>query len=622
MCGILGMVEPSAFGVDAGTFTTMLDAIAHRGPDQSGVWEGEGVLLGHRRLSIIDLTENGRQPMHDATRRVVVVFNGEIYNHRVLRAELTARGYSFIGHSDTEVIPAAYLEWGDTFVERLSGMFAFALWDRSRRRLILARDRFGEKPLYWRREGGALAFTSEMKAMRGAVSLGEDVDALSTYFVLGYIPAPQCAFAGWSKLCPGEMLVFDAATQREERRRYWSLDGAVGSLNGVTYAQAVDGVDRALTRAVAERLEADVPLGVFLSGGIDSSLVAALAAREHPRIRTFSVVHDDPSFDESRYSRMAAEHLGTDHTYLPMQEGHAREVAGDIGALLDEPFADMSLVPTYLLSRLTRGHVTVALGGDGADELFYGYPTHLAHALAGAVDWLPRMVFSGVRRGVDLLPTSYKDFSLDFRLRRFTAGLGLPVLERHFEWQAHVMAGERDRLFAHGALAAPRFPREAEAGFLPGAETSRRVERADLEWYLPGDIMHKVDLASMANALEVRAPYLDHDFARYVHALPVRYKWGWRRTKSVLRTVAERYLPREIVHRSKQGFGFPLGRWLRRELAGTMREALAESELAACGHFTPGYVTRRIEEHVDGRRDNRKLLWAMLVYMQWRRAYL
>ncbi|NJB68696.1 asparagine synthase (glutamine-hydrolysing) [Desulfobaculum xiamenense] len=619
MCGILGMINPAALGVDRAGFEAHLDRMAHRGPDQSGVWEDGGVMLGHRRLSIIDLSETGRQPMLDADERVAVVFNGEIYNHHELRDELISRGHRFRGTSDTMILPAAYLEWGDGFVERLNGMFAFALYDRARRRLVLARDRFGEKPLYWRAEGTSFVFASELKAVRDVVPPAEDMEALRAFFVFGYVPAPMCVLRGWNKLCPGEMLTFEADGGAVRRSMFWRLNG---ERCGDGYDDAVDRVEAELERAVSMRLEADVPLGVFLSGGIDSSLVAAMAVRHHPNIRTFSVVHDDPSFDESRYSDMAAKHLGTRHTFLRMEEGHALETAGRIGTLLDEPFGDMSLVPTFLLSRLTREHVTVALGGDGADELFFGYPMHLAHYLVGGYVRLPACIRRAVRRGVDMLPVSYRDFSLDFRLRRFVSSAELSPIVRHFEWQAHVTREERGGLFRDAELVDASFLDGFERGIAPDEELPRRVEMADLGWYLSGDIMHKVDIASMANSLEVRAPYLDHRLAQYVHSLPVGYKWGPRRTKTILRAVAERHLPHEIVHRAKQGFGFPLGRWLRRELSGHLREALCADNLRACGHFNPDFVDARIREHIDGRRDNRKLLWALVVYMAWRREFL
>ncbi len=623
MCGIAGAVDASGAALDRRALQAMDDDMRRRGPDDEGTFVDGACMLGHRRLSIIDLG-GGHQPMATPDGKLVVVFNGEIYNFAQLRTRLESLGHKFSSHSDTETILWAYRQWGDACVRELDGMFAFALWDADQRRLLLARDRFGKKPLFYFHDGERLIFASTLSALlqHPRVPRKLDPSAVAEYLALEYVVAPRSILRGVNKLEPASQLSFDAASGRATVDRYWRLrvDGSLAIPEGEGERQ----LESLLADDVAKRLVADVPLGVFLSGGIDSSLVAAVAASQRRNIKTFSVRFADPSFDESKYARLVAERLGTDHVEEELSLDEAVKIAQRLGEILDEPVADGSIVPTYMLSRFARKHVTVALGGDGGDELFAGYPTYLAHKLASWAGPLAHPLLVGKMRQIAaLLPVSHDNFSFDFKLKKLLSGLDAPPAERNYVWLGAIERERIARLMGMTSGDADVY-RAVRARYEEAAGSHlERVLYQDVGLYMCHSVLAKVDRASMAASLEVRAPLLDTALCEFVGRLPMSYKLRGRTGKWLLKKVARRHLPSEIVDRPKKGFGMPTGRWLRAELGEVVRETLLDSgSLCAQGLFVRGELELLLDEHAQGTADHRQRLWALYVLEQWQRTQL
>lgn len=638
MCGITGWLAPDdaqAGGPGAeARLEAMCRAMAHRGPDATGLRVMGPVALGMRRLAVID-PEGGQQPVTNEDGSVWVVFNGEIYNHRALREDLERRGHRFTTASDTEVLVHLYEERGEAFVEDLVGMFAIALWDARRGKLVLARDRMGEKPLYWTRQGGTLVWGSELKCLlaHGEVARRLSLPALARYLAFEYVPSPYAILEGVHKLPPAHLLVVEGGELSV--KPYWRLD-----LTPVRPAPSEDaairGFDAKLHEAVAGQLVADVPLGVFLSGGLDSSTVAAVAARQLAEagaepLLTFSIGFSDPSFDESAHARAVAAHIGARHHERMLEPGMLPAILPAVTGLLDEPFGDASVLPTYLLSAFAREHVTVALGGDGGDELLAGYPTYQAQMLAGLFDHLPgpaaALVGMTARTLVGKLPVNHDNLSLDFKLKRFASALERPPAERHARWLGSFDPGWQAELLTPAVKA--QLAHDDPYGGLAGlwAETAgldplARFLAIDQRTYLPDDILFKVDRASMMASLETRAPLLDHRLVEYANGLPSRYKLKGLTTKHLLRRVAGGYLPKAILERPKKGFGIPVAKWLRAELREPMLDLLSPERLGRAGLFEPRAVEAMLREHLDGVRDHRKPLWTLLMFEWWRETYL
>jgi asparagine synthase (glutamine-hydrolysing) len=614
MCGIAGAVSWTADRriLDEPAVAAMADAMRSRGPDGEGLYRDDRALLAHRRLSIIDL-EGGAQPMSTLDGGLTVVFNGEIYNFALLHARLAALGHRFATRSDTEVILHAYRQWGRACVEQLDGMFAFALWDKPRGELVLARDRFGKKPLYYHHRPGELVFASTLTALLAHPRVPRALDdrGLAEYLGLEYVVAPNTILRDVHKLPAAHAVV--ASARGLETVRYWRL--RVGGARPASQAAAIEELSQRLEAAVRRRLVADVPLGVFLSGGIDSSLVTAFAARERSGIQTFSVRFTDPSFDESKHAREVAAHLGTTHVEGELSIAEAAKIVETLGDILDEPVGDGSIVPTAMLSRFVRRHVTVALGGDGGDELFAGYPTYLAHKLAGAIGPLRKLAGAG-RYLAELLPVSHDNFSFDFKLKKLLLGLDAPLDERNYVWLGAMPKALVDELLGgdHDIYAAARARyREGQGSHL------ERVLYQDIGLYMCHSVLAKVDRASMASSLEVRAPLLDTAFAEYAASLPLAWKLHGRVGKYLLKQLAHRYLPKAIVDRPKKGFGMPIGRWLREDLRSLSHDVLlGGSSLAASGRLRRPVVERMLREHGDGVADHRQRLWTLLVLELWR----
>lgn len=634
MCGICGAVSFEGRALDPAHVVRMRDAMRHRGPDDEGLWVSSpapgaaSVGLGHRRLAIIDLTEAGHQPMENEDGSVRVVFNGEIYNFQDLRPGLEERGHRFRSHSDTEVILHLYEEEGEEAIRRLDGMFALALWDARRGRLLLARDRMGKKPLHYATPPGWFLFASELKGLLAhpGVRATLDPEALLRYLTYEYVPAPRTIWREARKVLPGHLLVVER--ERIEERSYWkprflrpaeipSPDEAARHLTGL------------LTKAVERRLVSDVPLGVFLSGGIDSSAVVALMTRLRPpaSVKTFSIGFHEKSYDESPYARAVADAFGTDHQEEILGGGEMLEVLPEVMGWLDEPFADSSILPTYLLARFTRRRVTVALGGDGGDELFAGYPTFQAHRIAELYRRLPGPLRWAIEKGAGWIPPSPRYMSLEFRARQFLQGIALPAEERNQGWLGSFLPEEARGLLtgeAAGALGtdSPYADlREALRGF-EGEELLDRIAYLYYRFYLQDDILVKVDRASMAVSLEARAPFLDTAVVEFASALPPSFKIRGLSTKWLLKKALGGIVPPQVLHRKKQGFGIPIAHWLNGDLRGAVDAALAPERLRRGGLLRPEPVARLLAEHRAGRRDHRKPLWTLFAFQRWADRHL
>jgi asparagine synthase (glutamine-hydrolysing) len=632
MCGITGWAE-----LDAGApaqegalelLRSMCGRMVHRGPDSEGVLVAPGVGLGMRRLAIIDLA-TGEQPAYNEDKSVAVVLNGEIYNYRELRRDLERRGHAFRSASDTEVLPHLYEEYGAALVDHLNGMFAFALWDARARTLLLARDPLGEKPLYWGVFGGQLLFASEPKVLLAhpAVRTSLNLEALRQYLAFDYVPAPLSIYEGINKLPAAHALTLRDG--RVEVRPYWQLSYSKPE-RVPDEEEATARVRELLADSVRMRLVSDVPLGVLLSGGVDSSAVAAFAVQAAPEtVKTFSISFAEKSFDESRYARGVADFLGTDHHEERLSADLAADLVGEIGAWLDEPVSDPSVVSTYLLARFTRQHVTVALGGDGGDEIFAGYPMYPGHRFAEAYARVPRplsrlLIEPAIRR----LPVKTKNLSFDFKARRFVEGMSYAddVIARHHVWfgsfgplaqGALLTADVRGRTDADSYR-----PARALFAACDAPDLVERMQYLDTKLYLAEDILTKVDRTSMAVSLEVRAPFLDRRVVEYVASLPASYKLRGRTTKYILKRAVAPLVPKFVTRRGKKGFGVPVAEWLKGRLRPLARDLLAPARLSRHGLFEPAYVARLQDEHERGVANHRKLLWTLLVFELWHESFI
>ena len=624
MCGICGIVDMHG-NIDREVLARMARAIRHRGPNDEGFYvmpdnTAVAVGFGFRRLSIIDLA-TGNQPISNEDRTVWVVFNGEIYNFRSLRRDLEQRGHQFSTNSDTEVIVHLYEEMGPRLVERLNGMFAIALWDEAQQALMLARDRFGKKPLYYADLGGTLLFASELKSLvehpRCPAEL--DLDALSRYLALEYIPAPYSIIQGIHKLPAGHRLRWDRGTVRIER--YWKLELSADAPPRPD-AEYVDEFRTLLREAVHRRLISDVPLGAFLSGGIDSSSVVAMMAQALPAhaVKTFSIAFGERSFDESGHARRVAEYFGTDHHEAAFTPEVMVDLLPEVTEWLDEPFGDASILPTYLLSRFTREHVTVALGGDGADEFLAGYPTFVAERFARLYR-VPRLLHANVILPlVDRLPVSTANFSFDFKLKRFLRGASSDDDVRHAIWLGSFTPDEQARLLS--AAARDPFAEQRETFARSSGDAVTRLIDLYATTYLPDDILVKVDRASMACSLEVRAPFLDVDLVEFLGRVPSRLKLHGLQTKHLLKRAMADILPPGIAARPKKGFGIPIGAWFKQELRDALQDELSPERISKQGLFNSLEVQRLVSEHLSGRRDHRKALWTLFVFQLWHRRWI
>jgi asparagine synthase (glutamine-hydrolysing) len=617
MCGICGLVASGGVP-DRDALERMNDTLVHRGPDSAGMVVTGSVGLAARRLSIIDL-ETGDQPIANEDRTVHVVQNGEIYNHAELRKELEAQGHRMrTDHSDTEVLVHLYEQHGASFAERLRGMFAIAIWDARERRLVLARDRFGIKPLHWARlADGGLAFGSELKCMLAAPGFSREIDpdAVEAFLAFNSIPAPLTIYKSARKLPPGHHLVWREGSSDVTVERY------ARELPSTAPRPAQPGdVLEALRDSVRAHLVSDVPVGVLLSGGVDSSALAALAATESgERIHTFSIGFEEQGFDETARARLVAERYGTEHHELVVRP-NAVELLPKLAETFDEPFADSSALPTWLVSELAASHVKVAMSGEGGDELFGGYYTYVADLLAPRVGRLAALA----RPLIERLPSrSNRAASFDYKAKRFARAASLPALERHHGWKEIFDEATRSALLT----------REGPKGSDPlsvyrehfaeteGAPELARLQEVDLNVYLPSDLLVKTDRASMAHSLEARVPFLDKAVSDVALALPTSQKVRGFDKKRMLREAVEPLLPRGVTHGRKQGFSIPAAAWLRGELEPFARDVLSPARVREQGWFDPSVVTAIVDRHVSGREDLSRQIWGLMAFSLWHDRY-
>jgi asparagine synthase (glutamine-hydrolysing) len=616
---------------DCGIVRRMSDTLRHRGPDDEGYFVEGPVALGHRRLTIIDLA-TGRQPIANETATVHAILNGEIYNYRSLAKMLRARGHRFTTSSDTEVIVHAWEEFGADCLAHFNGMFALVLWDAERQTLFAARDRMGEKPLYYAERGGWVVFASEIRALLAHPEIGRDLDlrGLSRYLASGYVPDPHTILEGVHKLPAGHALTVAAGRLRVDR--YWDLPFEREPARRLAPRDPrawTAAVWDALCTSVRHRLVSDVPVGIFLSGGIDSSAVTAAARAVAPgqRFETFSIGFEESSYSEESHARAVAAHLGTEHHQFTFTAADARSLVADLGPRLDEPLADPAFLPTLHLARHTRAAVTVALSGDGGDELLGGYPTFLALAPLGWLGRLPPAALRAAGRLVDALPSSSRYGNPGFLLKQFFRGAAHPP-----DVATQIMMGGLTRLEQDG-LVSPAV-REACAAFDPHgdiAETMTGAPEGDpisrlvyhhCKLYLAGQTLVKMDRGTMAFGVEARAPFLDPDFVALACAMPSALKLRGVTTKYALKRALAGRLPEAILKRRKQGFGVPLAQWLRGPLRPLLEDTLEQGRLRRAGLLDPARVARLVAEHLAGHRDHRKVLWTLLVFERWREAYL
>ena len=621
MCGITGFIGKG----ELADLRRMTDAIAHRGPDDAGYWsdEARGVHLGHRRLSILDLS-GGHQPMLTGDGGLVIVFNGEIYNFAELRAQLVARGHQFqTDHSDTEVLLHGYREWGSALPSRLNGMWAFVIYDRTARKLFGSRDRFGKKPFFYSTQNGAFVFGSELSALRAHPAIGTNLSrrALKKYFAYGYIPAPHSILEHVFKLPGGHSFTLDVDDPARAPRieKYW--DYVIEPFAGAEIPADPERVwgeelRARLDTAVRRRLVADVPVGVFLSGGIDSSAITAFASKHVPagRLKTFSIGFEEASFDESAYAKRVAELFQTDHHSEILSISRAHSILPAIAARLDEPMGDSSLLPTYLLSEFTRKHVTVALGGDAGDELFAGYDPFVAVRKAELYAKLvPRPVHAAIRFLAARLPVSHQNMSFDFKLKRTLRGLSHPSKLWLPVWMSSLDASELRDLFNEPVDLEDVFS-EAISAWESCAQTDivDRTLQYYTKLYLQDDILVKVDRATMMHGLEARAPFLDIDFVNFARRIPSAWKYRHGQTKYILKKALEPLLPADVLYRKKKGFGVPIGAWFKDGKLGLD----AASPLPVPNQ---AFAQAKLLEHRSGRSDQRAFLWNAWVLAQWQK---
>jgi asparagine synthase (glutamine-hydrolysing) len=625
MCGIVGQLRSSGHPVDQELIARMCAALEHRGPDSRGVHHDHGIGLGVQRLRVLDLN-TGDQPIYNEDRSVVVVMNGEIYNYRELRRDLGARGHRFATQGDAEVLVHLYEEHGVECVTRAHGMFAFALWDTRRRQLLLARDRVGKKPLLYSARDGVLSFASEMGALLEDETIPRRADrlALDRFLAFGYVPTPLSAISDVHKLPPAHVLV--AHDGRIELKRYWTLD--YGHKLDAPVEEISERIRETLRAATRRRLAADVPVGVFLSGGIDSSaIVAAMAEASPGQVRTFAIGFDDASVDERRYARQIAQRFGTEHEEFQVR-ADAVEMLPRIVRHHGEPFADSTAIPSFYLAEMTRRHVTVALNGDGGDELFGGYARYTANVVAGRLDRLPY----AFRQALELLATRIPErggiSSPRNRFRRLAGTLAADPHARYARYVAWIAREQRNALYTSEFTASLADTAPAEEliherwAAASGQQALDRILEIDAGTYLVDDLLAKMDIATMAYGLEARSPFLDHEMMELAASIPAELKIRGTEKKWILRSALRGWVPDEILDRPKQGFVVPLDAWLRGDLRSLAHEVLLDPATLARGFFRRASLERLLARHAAGTEGEANRIWALMMFELWHREFI
>ncbi len=633
MCGFSGFYHNTASYDRLSTLKSMTDCIAHRGPDGDSQWiDDAGIALGHRRLAILDLSENGRQPMHSHSGRLTIIFNGECYNYQDLRSELDQHNpRQWRGHSDTEVILEAIEFWGlEATLKKMAGMFAIALWDHHHRELILARDRIGEKPLYYGWSKGALLFGSELKSFRQHPCFDGKLNPVAVDQMLryGYVPAPYSIYQAYEKLTPGTYKRFTTADLQAnlipEEISYWALSACLDQ-HTLPDDAVVDQLETLLTHAISQQMLADVPLGAFLSGGVDSSTIVALMQKQSSSpVKTFSIGFNEAGFNEAEYAKAVAQHLKTDHTELYVTNQDALNVIPNLPSIYCEPFADSSQIPTYLVAKLARQKVTVSLSGDAGDELFAGYNRYLmVEKIWNSIRWLPHPLRKAAAMMLKVLPTQALNAigkqipgipnQLGDKVKKIADIIPLDHLAIYDSLVSHWKHHDAVSLVSTGEAPFTKSIRSSEQA----RSFTEQMMYLDTLSYLPDDILVKVDRAAMANSLETRVPLLDHRVVEFAWSLPLRQKLKNGVTKWPLRQVLYRHVPKELIERPKQGFGIPLDHWLRGSLKDWASTLLNSKKLEASGLINPEFVEKKWQEHLSGDRNWQYGLWNILMFQAW-----
>mgnify|MGYP003392997852 CR=1 FL=1 len=617
MCGITGFV-----GVGSkDDLEKMVGSLSHRGPDDRGVFLEQKVGLGHTRLSIIDLSPTGHQPMFSGDKKIGIVFNGEIYNFQELKKDLIDDGYKFIGTSDTEVIIALYKKFGEECFEKMNGMFAVAIYDFRKGKLIISRDRLGKKPIYWAMFDSTFIFGSELKSLLEHPSFVKEMDteSLELYLELDYVPTPRTIYKNVFKLEPASFLKFESG--QCEIKKFWRLDV---NEEKVSINDAMKKLHKELQVAVKSRMISDVPLGVFLSGGLDSSTVAYYAKNTYKNeIHTFSIGFKEKSFDESKYAMKVAKHLGTIHHHKIVSARDCFEALDEIAQIFDEPVADASVIPTYLLSKFAKESVTVAIGGDGGDELFAGYPTFQADKFYTRYLNFPTIIKKFISRVAGLIPISDNNFGLKFKLEKFVSGISKDRFMTHQNWLGTFSNSDLNDLLRS------KTEKDLVKDYLDKVLNQTKIKDDDnkllysyMKTYMMDEVMVKVDRASMRASLETRSPFLDYKLVKFVFSLPYSYKLNGFKTKFILKKLMSKKLPRSIVWRKKKGFGIPLSKWLRDELRPICDEYFSEEFIDKQGLFNYSHIRKLLDDHYNRKADNRKYIWNLLVFQMWYRKYI
>ncbi|OGZ37715.1 MAG: asparagine synthase (glutamine-hydrolyzing) [Candidatus Portnoybacteria bacterium RIFCSPLOWO2_01_FULL_43_11] len=618
MCGLAGFLGQGNREI----LGKMTSAVKHRGPDDEGFYNFENLYLGHRRLSIIDLSL-GHQPLSNEDKTVWIIFNGEIYNFLELRKGLEKKGHKFKTQTDTEVIVHLYEEEGESFLNKLNGMFALALWDQKEKKIILARDRLGQKPLYYSLVNNTLVFGSELKVLleHPLIKREIDLDELNKYLIYEYAPAPKTIIKGVKKLEPGQFLIFE--NNQIKLSKYWEIKFSQLE-NTKNYLIEFENL---LEDSVKKRLIADVPLGVFLSGGLDSSTIAYFAQKNSSaKIKTFSIGFTDKSFDESIHAKEVAKFLKTEHYHQTFTPNDLLSLIDDVSEINDEPFADASVIPTYLLSKFTRERVKVALAGDGGDELLAGYPTFQALKFAKLFRKFPQLLRKIIQGMVDYLPVSFNNFSFDFRVKRILSGYDFSPEIQNQIWLGSFLPKENQKLFSKETVSQIDF----NESFLITQKLIEEVKKEPLEnrliylylkQYLADDILVKADRASMFASLEVRAPFLDYRLVEFINSLPYHLKLKGFKTKYILKRLMKNKLPENIINRPKKGFGLPIAKWLTNELKDFAFDLLSEKKIKEQGIFNYSEIKKLLDEHVNKKADHRKKIWTLLMFQEWYRRW-
>lgn len=621
MCGIAGFFSDKASHLDNSEIKKVLRKIKHRGPDEFGYYSNKNFSFGIARLKIIDL-KTGNQPIFNEKKNLVVVLNGEIYNYLQLKEKLIKNGHVFTSESDTEVLIHLYEEYQENMLEHLNGMFAFAIYNIKTGDLFIARDRIGIKPLYYYHRGGNFAFASELKSLLSLSFIKKNIDpeALMNYFMMEYVPAPLSIFKNIVKLMPGHFLIYK--NNKIKIKKYWDVKkyGFYDNFN-----DSKSKLLSLMSDSVEKRMISDVPLGVFLSGGIDSSTIVHFSKKFcADKLHTFSIGFRDESFDETQYINIIKDRYNTIHHSKTFSMQKIFDLIPTVFSYLDEPFGDASILPTYMLSKFSREKITVALGGDGSDEIFAGYPTYQAHRFAFYYSKLPSFLKNVLYKVINKLPVSLDNFSIDFKLKKFISGIQYDEIIRNIIWLGSFNEIETNTLLKNESRDIYNIF-DSIRNITSGMDDLNIIEKIlylDMKMYLQNDILVKVDRASMANSLEVRVPFLDHRIVEYAFNMPLHYKLNLFKTKYILKKAITTHIPDKIINRQKKGFGIPVAKWIKENFNTIITNILNKKEIKNDGILNYLYIQDLLDEHISGKKDNRKKLWTIIAFQLWRKNYL